>query len=109
MGYFPIKTYDIIPLTSAQATAIAHLTPHPADKAGFESGVWEPGWSLFWMGKLMTFMMGPVAELVDDVDAFFSMFFTRFSRNFLSKGLLRLQLWSPRKDSHFMGDAALAR
>ena len=67
MGYFPIKTYDIIiPLTSAQATAtIAHLTPltQPTRRA--------------W--KLMTFMMGPFAELVDDVDVFFvSMFFTCF-------------------------------
>jgi len=38
------------------------------------------------MGKLMTFMMGPVAELVDDVDAFFfSMFFTRFSPEFFEQ------------------------
>ena len=33
----------------------------------------------------MTFMMGPVAELVDDVDAFFSMFFTRFSPEFFEQ------------------------
>jgi hypothetical protein len=40
----------------------------------------------------MTFMMGPFAELVDDVDAFFLFpcFLHVFPRIFLSKGLLRV-------------------